>query len=188
MQLSTTNQTWLTNVSLHDNEASIYICRPIISLADWLSTDPPRMRWAGQSVRGWRVSLQGLNLCKPGPSLTHLISNYMTKELILASQSGNSQRFTGSPSVGDRLPSEPEFTWLCVSVCRASSAGHECSYSTFVGQTDKMIGAYTVMWLLAIVGETCRRSFMYQTQYCQARNNNVIKIINYQVSKWLSNV
>lgn len=39
--------------------------------------------WEDQPVAGWRVILQGLNPCKPDPSLTHLISNYIT-ELILA--------------------------------------------------------------------------------------------------------
>lgn len=36
-------------------------------------------------VKG-QFSGSGLNPCKPGLSLTHLISNYMTKELLLAEQ------------------------------------------------------------------------------------------------------
>lgn len=48
----------------------------------------------------WPFSCGGavhlLNPCKPDLPLSHLISNYMTKELTLALQIGNSQRFTRS--------------------------------------------------------------------------------------------
>lgn len=55
----------------------------------------------------------------------------MTKELILALQSGNSQRFTGSPAVWRRLLSELVPTQFCV--CTAPSAGPESNGVGWVG-------------------------------------------------------